>query len=138
MPACARPDIINERTIYRWCPHCDRWKLLAADNFYRSAKGYGGFQRTCKTCRKAADNRRPHLQYHGYVYLSHIRPWLRALIRRLGWTRAARQLGVTNSMLARWLNGSQQKIQKRYVSLILKTCITCEVNSPDFAFAARL
>ena len=110
----------------RWCPRCGAWKGLDRTNFYVNSSVKSGFQRQCKACRKSQDTRPDH---NARVHLSKIRPWLNALVRRLGWQNAARQLGVTNAMLSRWL-GKQVSIQRRYAALVLKTCAEVGVLLP--------
>jgi transcriptional regulator with XRE-family HTH domain len=117
------PNSIDPTVLMRWCPCCSAWKPLDRSNFYRSAGGHNGFQRQCKLCVQSKDSRRPHLgRNRGFVYVSAIRPWLRELVNQLGWTNAARRLGVSNSMLARWLGDKQKRIQRRYAALVLQVC----------------
>lgn len=132
MGGLSTPDRhISEDAIERWCPRCDTWKPLSRQHFYVASNTKAGFRRTCKACQKSKDDRRPHLEYSGYVYMNKIRPWLRALVERYSFTKAAEILGVSKGQLAGWLHKRRRKIQRRNAALILRICAERDVYLPS-------
>lgn len=114
--------ILSEDATERWCPCCESWKPLGRQHFYVASNTKAGFRRTCKACQKLRDARNRHLEYNGYVYMNKIRPWLRALVDRYSFTKAAEILGVSKGQLAGWLNKHRHKIQRRNAARILRVC----------------
>jgi hypothetical protein len=91
-------------------------------HFYVASNTKAGFRRTCKACQKLKDARNRHLEYNGYVYMNRVRPWLRALVEKLGFTGAAEALGVWKGQLAGWMSKRRRRIQRRNAARILRVC----------------